>query len=113
MLQESKKPRPNVLRGETVQITSPMGKSYVTINRNGGNEPFEVFINTGKAGSEIFAVSEAIGRLVSYVLRLASPVTPRERLAEVVRQLKGVGSGDGERRGLPQVLCLGESKVGS
>ncbi|MEK7327153.1 MAG: ribonucleoside-diphosphate reductase, adenosylcobalamin-dependent, partial [Chloroflexota bacterium] len=51
---ESKKPRPQILHGETIKITSPMGKSYVTINRNGGEEPFEVFINTGKAGSEIF-----------------------------------------------------------
>ncbi len=106
MFQEGKKPRPNVLRGETVQITSPMGKSYVTINRNGGNEPFEVFINTGKAGSEIFAVSEAIGRLVSYILRLTSPVTPRERLAEVVRQLNGIGGGRPMGFGPNRVLSL-------
>jgi ribonucleoside-diphosphate reductase alpha chain len=28
---------------------------------------------------------------VSFVLRIASPVAPRERLAEVVRQLDGIG----------------------
>jgi len=106
MFHESKKPRPNVLHGETVQITSPMGKSYVTINRNGGNEPFEVFINTGKAGSEIFAVSEAIGRLASYILRLASSVTPRERLAEVARQLNGIGGGRPMGFGPNRVLSL-------
>jgi ribonucleoside-diphosphate reductase alpha chain len=106
MFHESKKPRPKMLRGETFQIESPMGKSYVTINRNGGEEPFEVFINTGKAGSEIFAVSEAIGRLISYALRLASPVSPRERLAEIVRQLNGIGGGRPMGFGPNRVLSL-------
>lgn len=103
---ESKKPRPHRLHGETFQITSPMGKSYVTINRNGSEEPFEVFINTGKAGSEIFAVSEAIGRLISYILRLASPVAPRDRLAEVARQLNGIGGGRPMGFGPNRVLSL-------
>ncbi len=106
MFHESKKPRPKMLRGETFQIESPMGKSYVTINRNGGEEPFEVFINTGKAGSEIFAVSEAIGRLISYALRLASPISPRERLAEIVRQLNGIGGGRPMGFGPNRVLSL-------
>ncbi|HKZ68582.1 MAG TPA: LAGLIDADG family homing endonuclease, partial [Anaerolineales bacterium] len=106
MFHETKKPRPTVLRGETFVITSPMGKSYVTINRNGGEEPFEVFINTGKAGSEIFAVSEAIGRLISYVLRMASPIPPRERLAEVARQLNGIGGGRPMGFGPNRVLSL-------
>jgi ribonucleoside-diphosphate reductase alpha chain len=106
MFHETKKPRPNILHGETLQITSPVGKSYVTINRNGGEEPFEVFINTGKAGSEVFAVSEAIGRLISYTLRLASPVAPRERLAELARQLNGIGGGRSMGFGPNRVLSL-------
>jgi ribonucleoside-diphosphate reductase alpha chain len=60
---------------------------------NGENQPFEVFINTAKAGSDTAAVSEAIGRLISYILRLASPIQPRERLKEVWRQLSGIGGG--------------------
>jgi ribonucleoside-diphosphate reductase alpha chain len=63
------------------------------VNENGGNQPFEVFVNTAKAGSETAAVSEAIGRLISYTLRLASPVPPRDRLREVWRQLSGIGGG--------------------
>jgi ribonucleoside-diphosphate reductase alpha chain len=93
MFHESKKPRPMRLSGATFQINTPLGKAFVTINENGGKQPFEVFITTAKAGSETAAVSEAIGRLVSYILRLASPVAPRERLTEVVRQLTGIGSG--------------------
>src|SRR5574341_10595 len=93
MFHESKKPRPTRLPGSTAQVSTPLGKSFVTINENGGGQPFEVFITTAKAGSETASVSEAIGRLISYILRLASTIAPRERLAEVVRQLAGIGGG--------------------
>jgi len=90
---ESKKPRPRALTGKTFNIDTPAGKAFITINENGGTQPFEAFINTAKAGSETAAVSEAIGRLISYILRLASPVVPTERMREVVRQLIGIGGG--------------------
>ena len=90
---ESKKPRPRALTGKTYHIETPLGKAFITINENGGTEPFEVFINTAKAGSETAAVSEAIGRLISYILRIAGPVIPSDRLREVVRQLAGIGGG--------------------
>ncbi len=90
---ESKKPRPRALTGHTFRVETPLGKAFITVNENGGQQPFEVFINTAKAGSETAAVSEAIGRLISYILRLASPIAPRERLLEVVRQLSGIGGG--------------------
>jgi ribonucleoside-diphosphate reductase alpha chain len=93
MFHENKKPRPTRLRGSTIVVSTPLGKSFVTVNENGGQQPFEVFITTAKAGSETAAVSEAIGRLISYVLRLASPVAPRDRLQEIIRQLTGIGSG--------------------
>ena len=90
---DPKKPRPRILRGYTYSINTPLGKAFVTINENGGNQPFEVFINTAKAGSDTAAVSEAIGRLISYILRISSPVSPRDRLKEVWRQLSGIGGG--------------------
>ena len=91
--QEGKKPRPRSLKGYTYVIETPLGKAFVTINENGGDQPFEVFINTAKAGSDTAAVSEAIGRLISYILRLSSPMEPRARLKEVFRQLAGIGGG--------------------
>jgi ribonucleotide reductase alpha subunit len=91
--QESKKPRPRLLPGSTFRVETPLGKAFITVNENGGKQPFEVFINTAKAGSETAAISEAIGRLISYILRLASPIVPRDRLLEVVRQLSGIGGG--------------------
>jgi ribonucleoside-diphosphate reductase alpha chain len=91
--QEAKKPRPRRLPGNTIFVETPLGKTFVTVNENGGQQPFEVFVNTAKAGSETAAVSEAIGRLISYILRMVSPVSPRERLKEVWRQLSGIGGG--------------------
>ena len=89
----AKKARPRALTGSTHNVDTPLGKAFITINENGGSQPFEVFINTSKAGSETAAVSEAIGRLISYILRLASPVAPLDRMREVVRQLTGIGGG--------------------
>ncbi|HIE57338.1 MAG TPA: adenosylcobalamin-dependent ribonucleoside-diphosphate reductase, partial [Anaerolineales bacterium] len=56
---ETKKPRPRRLKGYTYSISTPLGKAFVTINENGGNQPFEVFISTSKGGSETAAVAEA------------------------------------------------------
>jgi ribonucleoside-diphosphate reductase alpha chain len=97
-----KKSRPDALYGKTYRQETPFGKTFVTINANGDGQPFEVFINTAKAGSEMAAVSEALGRLASYALRLASPVEPLKRLQEIYRQLWGIGgarsSGFGKQR---------------
>ena len=90
---DGKKPRPRALTGKTYNIETPAGKAFITINENGGTQPFEAFINTAKAGSETAAVSEAIGRLISYILRMASPIAPTERMHEIVRQLIGIGGG--------------------
>lgn len=88
-----KKPRSHALPGQTYKIKTPLGTAYVTVNRNGENQPFEVFCNVGKAGSDTAAVSEAIGRLISLTLRLPSPLSPTERLHEVVDELANIGGG--------------------
>jgi ribonucleoside-diphosphate reductase alpha chain len=102
----AKKPRPKVLPGKTYRMSTPLGTTFVTINENGGGEPFEIFMHTSKAGSETYAVSEAMGRLISYILRLASPVLPTERLAEVVNQLSGIGGGRPLGFGPNRILSL-------
>ena len=90
---DPKKPRPRALTGKTYNVETPVGKAFITINENGGLQPFEAFINTAKAGSETAAVSEAIGRLISYILRMASPIKATDRMHEIVRQLMGIGGG--------------------
>jgi len=87
------KPRPRKVQGVTYRVATPLGTAFITVNINGNDEPFEVFANVGKAGSDTASVSEAMGRLISMILRLPSPLTPTERLREVVSQLKGIGGG--------------------
>jgi ribonucleoside-diphosphate reductase alpha chain len=103
-----KKSRPRRLAGRTYQVGTPLGKTYITVNENGEGrgQPFEIFTHTSKAGSETAAVSEAIGRLISLVLRVASPISPRERLNEIVQQLVGIGGGRSSGFGAARVRSL-------
>ncbi|MBE9472057.1 MAG: adenosylcobalamin-dependent ribonucleoside-diphosphate reductase [Chloroflexi bacterium] len=87
------RPRPHHLNGKTYRLGTPLGTAYITVNINGDGEPFEVFLNVGKAGSDTAAVAEAIGRLISFILRVPSPLSATRRLKQVVRQLKGIGGG--------------------
>jgi len=89
----TKKPRPRKLAGSTFKVGTPLGTAFITINENGDGQPFEVFLNVGKAGSDTAAVAEALGRLISLVLRLPSPMNSTERLQNVIEQLAGIGGG--------------------
>lgn len=65
--------RPSRLTGFTdqVSLTDSLGQKrgfYVTVNEQGG-KPTEVFISSGKAGDEVNADSEALGRLTSIALQ--------------------------------------------
>jgi len=87
------KPRPRAAEGITYRMPTPLGTMFLTVTRNGGGQPFEVFMQVGKAGSDTAAVTEALGRLISLALRIPSPLSPVERLNEVVDQLSGIGGG--------------------
>ncbi|MEJ5198714.1 MAG: adenosylcobalamin-dependent ribonucleoside-diphosphate reductase, partial [Anaerolineae bacterium] len=88
-----RRPRPAVLPGMTYRKETPLGTAFITVNVNGQAQPFEVFLNVGKAGSDVASVSEALGRLISLVLRLPSPLDPVERLKLIIDQLAGIGGG--------------------
>jgi hypothetical protein len=88
-----KKARPNLLSGVTLTTITPLGKTFVTINEDGNNQPFEVLFISAKAGSETAAVLEAIGRLISLLLQTSNNIEPVEMLQEVIRQLAGIGGG--------------------
>ncbi len=90
---DAKRPRPRRLHGATYRRLTPLGTAYVTVNDTDEGEPFEIFMNVGKAGSDVAAVSEALGRLISLILRMPSSLTPTERLQQVVFQLNGIGGG--------------------
>jgi ribonucleoside-diphosphate reductase alpha chain len=102
----AKRPRPSALPGYTYRKETPLGTAYITVNVNGGSQPFEVFMNVGKAGSDVAAVSEALGRLISLVLRLPSPLDPTERLKQMIDQLAGIGGGRSMGFGANRVRSL-------
>ncbi len=83
--------RPEKLEGSTYKVRTPIGNAYVSINSDEMGNPFEVFITVGKAGTDVMADAEAIGRLVSLSLRIPTEL-PAETIAEqVVEQLAGIG----------------------
>ncbi len=84
-------PRPIQLEGVTYAVQTPVGKTYITINHNEEKEPFEVFITIGKAGSDIAAMADALGRLISVNLRLSGGLSKRERVRQIVAHLAGIG----------------------
>jgi len=85
------RPRPSVVVGRTHKIATPVGKAFITVNRNGetGRRPFEVFVNIGKSGSDLASMAEAMGRLISGWLRSARE--PNKALEEIRNQLSGIG----------------------
>lgn len=95
-------PRPMMLTGVTYKADSPTGKLYITINNDEKGDLFEVFINHGKSGSDLMALADALGRMISFVLRIHSPVPARERVREIISELAGIGgsrsSGFGQNR---------------
>jgi ribonucleoside-diphosphate reductase alpha chain len=107
------RPRPYKRRGYTVSKATPSGTAHITMNEDEEGHPFEVFLEIGKAGSDIKAMAEAMGRLMSLILRMASPVSPLERVREIVKQITGIGGarsyGFGKRRVLSLPDAVGQA----
>ena len=99
-VRRQKKKRPNVLRGTTRKMNSPLGDVFVTINEDEQGSPFEVFAALGKAGSIAMADVEAIGRLISLALRFGVPVQ------DVFAQLRGISSDRAVGFGANKVLSV-------
>ncbi|RUT27904.1 adenosylcobalamin-dependent ribonucleoside-diphosphate reductase [Paenibacillus zeisoli] len=81
------KRRPQILRGATYKMNTPFGMAYITINDLDGI-PAEIFLNVGKAGSDVFAMAEALGRVCSLFLRYGDHGHKVELL---IKHLKGIG----------------------
>jgi ribonucleoside-diphosphate reductase alpha chain len=100
------KPRPHSLAGTTYRIGTPIGTAFITVNSTPDGDPFEVFMQVGKGGSDTMAVAEALGRLISLVLRMPSPLTAQRRLEEVISQLSRIGGGQPMGFGPGKILSL-------
>jgi ribonucleoside-diphosphate reductase alpha chain len=104
------KERPEVVSGYTRQVRAPEGKVNVTLNSD-RDGLLEIFVNVGKAGSDIAALAEALGRLMSLTLQLDSSLSQDDRAREVARQLRSIGGsnaigfGPGRVRSLPDAVA--------
>ncbi len=92
-----KRARPDTLRGTTSRMETPLGTMFVNITEDDRGQPFEVFINLGKAGGSAMADVEAIGRLISLALRSGISIQA------IHRQLRGIAS--------DRAIGLGPNKV--
>src|SRR5436189_1036945 len=93
----AKRSRPDLLKGATRRVETPLGTMYVNITEDDQAQPVEGLITPGKAGGALMADVEAIGRPISLALRSGIP------LREVYRQLRGISS--------DRVVGLGPNKV--
>ena len=93
----AKRSRPELLKGSTRRVETPLGTLYVTITEDDKGQPFEMFMSLGKAGGALMADVESIGRLISLALRSGIP------MREIHRQLRGISS--------DRVTGLGPNKV--
>jgi len=92
-----KRARPDTLRGTTSRMETPLGTMFVNITEDDRGQPFEVFINLGKAGGAAMADVEAIGRFISLALRSGISIQA------IHRQLRGIAS--------DRAIGLGPNKV--
>ena len=103
------KERSNCLIGRTSKIKTPLGSLYLTLNEKNG-KPYEVFCQIGKAGSDVSAFTEAIGRLISIALQNETPIS------EIIDQLSGIGGsssvglGKDKVRSVPDAIASGLSE---
>ncbi|MEZ4377623.1 MAG: vitamin B12-dependent ribonucleotide reductase [Gemmatimonadales bacterium] len=81
-----KRSRPEVLKGSTRRLQTPLGDLYVNITEDDKGQPFEIFMSLGKVGGALMADVEAIARLISLALRSGIP------MKEIYRQLRGISS---------------------
>ncbi|HNP86143.1 MAG TPA: vitamin B12-dependent ribonucleotide reductase [Kouleothrix sp.] len=99
------KPRhvPDGLPSHSYQVVTPLGKLRLFVTEH-EHEPFEVFAIIGRAGSDVMAFTEAIGRLLSLALRCGIPV---KLLAEQLRGIGGsrsAGFGPARVRSVPDAI---------
>ena len=103
------KERPGlVVFGKTIKDTTPWGSIYVTLNFD-GKEPFEIFINVGKSGSELKAMTEALSRVISIGLRSGCSL---ENFIDTLKGLSGKeywmlnSDDDHVARSIPDAIAL-------
>ncbi|MFX3633078.1 MAG: adenosylcobalamin-dependent ribonucleoside-diphosphate reductase [Candidatus Pristimantibacillus sp.] len=99
------KRRPQMLRGATYKVNTPFGMAYITINDLNGI-PGEIFLNVGKAGSDVFAMAEALGRVCSLFLRYGDH---GNKVKLLIKHLKGIGGSGAIGFGVNRVESIADA----
>jgi len=104
--------RPYAMNGSTYRLITPVGSAFITINEDEDKNPAELFINVGKAGSDVQAMAEALGRTISTSLRFGLRFNARSKIREIAEQLSGIGGrrtvgfGQNKVRSLPDAVSI-------
>ncbi|MFH1970903.1 MAG: vitamin B12-dependent ribonucleotide reductase [Patescibacteria group bacterium] len=104
--------RPYVMKGSTYKLITPVGSAFITINEDENHNPMELFINVGKAGSDVQAMAEALGRTISSSLRSGDHLNHKQKIKEIAEQLTGIGGrrtvgfGSNKVRSLPDAVGI-------
>jgi len=96
----------DVRYGRTWSVHTPVGKLHATINEDEDGNPYEIFFSIGKAGGDILAVAESLGRLISLALRTTPAKLSLSKLKMIVEQLTGIGGSSSVGFGPQKVLSL-------
>ena len=78
------KEQPETLIGKTHRINTGLGRLHITVNQYEG-KPYEVFAVMGKAGQDVTADTESLGRLISLALQNGISID------DISKQLNGIG----------------------
>jgi ribonucleoside-diphosphate reductase alpha chain len=102
----AKRSRPELLRGTTRRLETPLGTLYVTVTEDDRGQPFEVFMSLGKAGGALMADVEAIGRLISLALRSGVPIKEIHRQLRMISSDRVVGLGPHKVLSVPDAIGI-------
>jgi ribonucleoside-diphosphate reductase alpha chain len=103
------RPRPHLWYGATYRVSTPVGTAFVTVNSDAHGNIREVFVTVGRAGSDVAADAEAIGRLISLVLSVPSRLPPRQVVEAVIDQLSGIGGSSALAYGPKRIRSLADA----
>ncbi len=96
------RPRKDVLYGQTIRVNTGCGELYVTVNQD-EKGTFEVFLVLGKQGSCMATQLEALGRMISFAMRLGADVK------DIIKQLKELQCPTAAWSGGKQVLSCSDA----
>ena len=101
--------KPGALAGVTSRKETHLGSVYTTINVDDHNNPVELMVTSGRAGSDIYALAESLGRVTSLFLQTESSMPRAQRLEAVRAQLDGIGGSDSVGYGKDKISSLPEA----